>query len=306
MTRPAFLAALARGPLVADGGLGSELFKRGLAAGEVPETWNTAHPDRVRDVHLAYIKAGSRLVLTNTFGGNPVKLATAGLAERGDELNRAGADLLTAARPEGVFIAGDMGPTGDFLEPVGTLTAAACVEAYRQQAAALAAAGVDALMIETMADLGEITAAIRGAREACALPVIASMTFEQDPSGGGFHTMMGVTPEAFAAAAEKAGAAVIGTNCGRGAHESAGAAAALRRLTALPILAKPNAGVPRVVNGRTVYDQSPAFMLPWYTRMLDAGVNIVGGCCGTTPEHIAALAALVAGRAPAVPAPRRR
>ncbi|MFH1709321.1 MAG: homocysteine S-methyltransferase family protein [Planctomycetota bacterium] len=291
-----FLAALERGPLLADGGFGSELFKQGLPPGAVPETWNTDHPDRVRAVHQSYIDAGSRMILTNSFGGNPLKLAAAGLEGRLDELNRAAVTLLKSPPAPGIFIAGDMGPTGDFLEPVGTLTESACVEGYRRQAAVLAAAGADALIIETMADLGEITAAIRGARAACDLPVIASMTFEQDAGGGGFHTMMGVTPGAFAEAAEKAGAAVIGTNCGRGAHETAGVAAELRRLTGRPIIAKPNAGVPRVVNGRTVYDQSPEFMLPWYTRMLDAGVTILGGCCGTTPEHIAALARLIAGR----------
>jgi 5-methyltetrahydrofolate--homocysteine methyltransferase len=286
------IEACSRGIVPADGAMGSELMKHGLEPGDSPELWNADRPEVLQEIHASYISAGARMILTNTFGGNPIKLGSAGLEDRLEQLNRLGVENAAASAGDEVFIAGDMGPTGQFLEPVGTFTEDDFIEAYAKQAEILAGAGADLILIETMADLGEMSAAYRGAERACGLPIGVSLTFEKGTDGQ-YRTMMGVTVEQYIETAEELGADIVGTNCGRGGHETAEVAAAIRKSTDRYVLAFPNAGVPHVKNGATVYDQTPEIMREYYQSMIDAGVNIIGGCCGTAPEHIAVLSGLL-------------
>lgn len=286
-------AALERHPVVlADGAMGTMLFAAGLQFGDPPEAWNLSHPDVVRRIHRAYLEAGSRILMTNTFGANRQRLSLHNLDGRVDELNRTAAILLrgevSAAGGE-ALIAGDIGPTGSILAPTGTLAYDEAVEVFAEQAAALAAGGVDLIWIETMSDLAEIKAAIEGARSvAPALPIIATMTF--DTRG---HTMMGVSPEQAVAALSAWGADAIGGNCGNGPDELL---TVVRRMRAaapsVPLVAKSNAGMPELVDMRAVYRTSPATMAACALDMRHAGATIIGGCCGTTPDHLSAMAAV--------------
>ena len=278
--------------IVGDGAMGSELMKRGLVPGECPELWNTEHPDRVQEVHRSYIEAGSRFLLTNTFGGNELKLDKAGCADRMKELNRAGVELLkeTLNGPD-IYIAGDIGPTGEFLQPAGGYTPEDFREIFGAQAEALAEAGADCIIIETMADLNELRAAVLGAKQVCTLPVAASMTFEKGAAG--FRTMMGAGVEDFIAVCEECDVDIVGTNCGKGAHETADVFRSIHESCRRPVLAFPNAGVPRIEEGQTVYDQSPEIMEPLIRDIVNGGVAVIGGCCGTDCSHIEMIARTV-------------
>lgn len=289
------LQMLQQGIIISDGAMGSELMKRGLQPGEVPERWNVDNPDKVQEVHASYIEAGSIFVLTNTFGGNPIKLGMAGLEGRTQELNKAGVDLLKHMGNDRICIAGDIGPTGRFLEPLGKYKEADFVKAFAEQASALNSAGVDALVIETMADIHELKAAVKGVRSVGDVPVAVSMTFEKDAGGNDYHTMMGVGIEQFVTVCEELKVDIIGTNCGKGIHETFELIRMIKEQTDIFTLAFPNAGTPKVENGKTVYDQSPEIMEPFFRNMIDIGVNIIGGCCGTTPEHIKLIRKLLQG-----------
>lgn len=292
--RDRWLALLDEQPTVlADGAMGTMLFAAGLQFGDPPETWNLSHPDVVRRIHRAYLEAGSRILMTNTFGGNRQRLSLSNHEDRVDELNRTAAILLrgevTAAGGD-ALVAGDIGPTGSILAPLGTLEYDEAVDIFAEQAAALVAGGVDLLWVETMSDLAEIKAAIEGVRRvAPALPIIATMTF--DTRG---HTMMGVSPEQAVEALTSWGADAVGGNCGNGPDELLGV---IRRMhTAAPgvrLVAKSNAGMPELVDLRAVYRTDPATMAESAFEMREAGASIIGGCCGTSPEHLAAMAASV-------------
>ena len=291
-----FLDLLARGgPILADGGMGTLLMGAGLEPGEAPETWNL-RPDRrerVKAVHVGYLDAGAAIVLTNTFGASPIRLEVHGLADRAADMNRAAAELAREVAGPDAVVAGSMGPVGAFLEPLGPLTPEEARAAFAVQASALAAGGVDVLWIETMADLGELTAAVEGARRAAPhLPIVTTMTFD---SHG--RTMMGTWPADAARALRALGVVALGANCGTGPAEIEGAIVAMHEVAAdATLVAKGNAGVPRFVGAGPVYDTTPEMSAEHARRVRDLGATIIGGCCGTTPAHIQAMAeALRAG-----------
>lgn len=278
------------GPVLADGAMGTMLFAAGLQFGDPPEVWNLAHPDVVRSVHRGYLEAGARIVLTNTFGGNALRLGLHGLEDRVDELNRTAAILLRAeveAAGGGALVAGDIGPTGQIMAPLGTLDYPTAVEAFAEQARALVAGGVDVLWIETMSDLEEVRAAIEGVRRVTTeLPIIATMTF--DTRG---HTMMGVSPEQAVEAIAGWGAAAVGGNCGNGPEEIVPVIERMHRAAPdVVLVAKSNVGMPALVGTQAVYRTEPATMAEWALRMRDAGATVIGACCGSTPAHLAAMA----------------
>ena len=287
-----FRALLAEGrPILADGAMGTMLFAAGLQFGDPPEVWNLAHPDVVRRIQRAYLEAGSQIILTNTFGGNRLRLKLSGHADSVDDLNRTAAILARAevdAAGGTALVAGDIGPSGEIVEPLGTLPYDEAVEVFREQAASLIAGGVDLIWIETMSDLNEIRAAIEGVRQASpSIALIATMTF--DTRG---HTMMGVSPEDAVHALAAWGADAIGGNCGNGPDELIPVIAAMRAAAPdVVLVAKSNAGMPELVDMRAVYRADPATMAGQVLEMRDAGATIVGGCCGSTPDHLRAIAA---------------
>jgi 5-methyltetrahydrofolate--homocysteine methyltransferase len=277
-------------PALADGAMGTMLFEYGLSFGEAPETWNLLHPELVRKVHRGYLEAGSQVVLTNTFGGNRSRLAMHNLEDRVPELNRTAAVLARSEVDQGgwnALVAGDIGPTGEIFEPLGTLSFDEAADIFAEQAAALAGGGVDLFWVETLAALEEGNAALEGIRRvAPELPVIVTMTF--DTHG---RTMMGLTPEDACAGLTANGASAVGGNCGNGSAE---VLAVVSRMHAVapagtPIVAKANAGVPTLAGDRAAYPGTPADSAEYARAARDAGANLIGGCCGTTPEHLAAM-----------------
>lgn len=273
-------------PLLLDGGLGTMLISMGLAPGQGPEAWNLEFPERVREVHRRYASAGSDVVHANTFGANPIKLAASGLEGRCRELNAIAVDLARSAS-QSVLVAGDIGPTGRFLPPMGDADEGALEEAFRSQAVALAEAGVDLLSIETMYDLREAIAAVRAAA-ATGLAVLCSMTF--DLKKRGIFTIMGDRPGPSLAALRDAGATVVGFNC---TVTSDTMVAMVDKLSAdlqgLPLVMQPNAGQPRTTTEGIVYDALPDLFASDIATMVRAGVRVVGGCCGTDDGFIRAI-----------------
>ncbi len=279
-----------RGVLLADGGMGTGLFARGLTSGDSPELWNVERPDRVAGVHRSFVEAGSDVVLTNSFGGNRFRLKLHGAENRVGELNRAAARVARSAASDGartVLVAGSMGPTGEILAPLGSLGAAEATEAFAEQALALAEGGVDLLWIETMSAGEELTAAVAGAMRT-GLPIVTTMSF--DTNG---RTMMGTTPEAavdlFHGLPAKPGA--YGANCGVGPAQLLVTVLAMagRRAGDEVIVAKGNCGVPVFREGQIHYSGTPEVMAAYARLARDAGARIIGGCCGTGPEHLAAM-----------------
>ena len=279
--------------LVADGATGTELQAAGLQAGTIPEEWNVSHPDRVETIHLSYLEAGSKIIVSNTFGANRVKLARAGREDFVADANLRGVEIARrAAEPYGALVAGDMGPGGELLEPLGTLTHDEAVEAYGEQARYLEEAGVDCAWIETMSDLNEALAAVTAVRQTTSLPVLCSLSF--DTNG---RTMMGVKPADAAGQLGKLGIAAVGGNCGASLGDMLQVIREMAEvIPGYPLIAKPNAGLPRLVGGASVYDTSPAEMARNAVQCVEAGARIVGGCCGSTPAHIRAIAEAVNSR----------
>ncbi len=275
--------------LVADGATGTELQARGMPPGGCSELWCVERPDAVRDIAATYAAAGSDLVYTNSFGANRWRLAHYGLADRLTELNEAAARLAREGAGEEVYVIGSMGPSGDFLEPLGELSAAEVSAAYGQQAQALLAGGADALVLETFAALEEIEAAALGVRAVTDAPLLASLTY-----GSSLRTMMGVTPDQAAATLAAAGVDVLGLNCGDDIAVVEPILAAYAE-AGRPLFAKPNAGLPQMVEGELTWPISPAEFAALAAGWATAGARIVGGCCGTGPAHIRALAAMVRG-----------
>ncbi len=291
-----FRAALAAGrPIPADGAMGSALIARGLPLGTPPESWLLA-PDgaaAVGAVHLGHAEAGARLVLSATFGASPVRLADGPAAGRVVDVCAAAVAAARAAVPTCVLVAGDIGPSGVLLAPYGDLEPAAARASFAAQAAALAAAGVDLLWVETMADLAEARAAVEGARDgAPGLPVVATLTFERG------RTLFGDRPEQAAEALAALGVAAVGANCGNGFEAVLEVLPGLAAgAPGLPLVAKANAGRPEVGPGGEVrYPATPADAAAYARRAVDLGAAIVGGCCGTTAAHVAAIAAAIARR----------
>ena len=287
----ALLARLrAGGVLLADGATGTMLQGVGLDAGQAPELWVLEQPDRIRALHESYVEAGSDLILTCTFGGTHYRLASHGLADRVVEVNRRAAEIAREIAGDKVFVVGDMGPTGQLLQPLGPLTVQEVADAYAEQATGLVEGGVDLLLIETMSDLGEAEAAIAGARRVSTLPI--ACTFSFDTHG---RTMMGLRPAQVAQ--EMAPLAIgLGANCGKDPAEYVQFMEDMRAVVEGAILwAKPNAGLPHVVGDDVVYDATPEYMAQVAQDLRQAGAQVIGGCCGTTPEHIAAKAQALGG-----------
>jgi 5-methyltetrahydrofolate--homocysteine methyltransferase len=283
----------ARRLLVADGAWGTQLQERGLEPGECPELWNVTRPREVRAVAEGYLAAGSDLILTNTFGGSALMLRRHGMEERTAELNAAGARIsLEAAAGTPAQVAASIGPTGELPAPLGEASEAELEEAFRRQVRAVLETGVRILCVETMIDLTEAACAVRAARRAAAelgvaVEVMATLTY--GPTPGGYRTAMGVDIPGTVEALTRAGADVLGSNCGNGIEQMLPIAAAFRALTDLPLLIQANAGLPVLEGGKTVFRQSPGDMARHVPGLVRAGASIVGGCCGTGPAHIAAL-----------------
>ena len=295
MTQPNPLQDLVaeQGVLLLDGAMGTLLMEMGLTSGDPPEDWNVRYPERIEEVHRRYIDAGSRLILTNSFGGSRFRLKLHRLDNRVTELNRAAAGIARRAAdaaPHKVLVAGSIGPTGELLEPLGAMSFDEAKAAFAEQAAALAEGGVDLLWVETMSDLEEVRAAVEGAREATDLPVAATMTFDTNR-----HTMMGVSPEQAVQALGKMGLVALGANCGNGPDEIEEVIARMRAQNPdVLLIAKANAGIPHFTGDELVYDGTPALMGEYARHVRDLGANLVGGCCGNTPEHIAHMAEALA------------
>jgi 5-methyltetrahydrofolate--homocysteine methyltransferase len=277
--------------LISDGAMGTFLYAKGLTAGENPESWCTSHPDAVKDIAQAYLDAGSDIVETNSFGGTSYKLKPYSLSDKVTEFNRAAAALAKAAAGPERFVAASVGPTGHIVEDEGgDVTAEQLYAAFKEQVVALADGGADAICVETMSSLAEAVQAIRAAKENTKLPVICTFTFEQGVKG--FRTMMGLRPDRAAREAAAAGADVVGANCGNGIANMIEITKQMRAAApAVPILIHANAGAPVVEDGKTVFKETPEYMGSRVGELIEAGANIVGGCCGTTPAHIAAMAA---------------
>jgi 5-methyltetrahydrofolate--homocysteine methyltransferase len=280
--------------ILADGAMGTMLFASGLEHGDSPDKWNLDHPEKVAAIHRAYLEAGAQLLLTNTFGGTRYRLALHGLEERVGALNRAAAEILRAevsASGREALVAGDIGPSGQVMAPYGELTFSDAVAAFREQASALMDSGVDLIWIETMADLAEMRAAVEAVRAVSPeVPVLATMTF--DTHG---RTMMGVTPEKAASSLIDLDVAAIGGNCGNGPDEIITVIQKMRATTPEAVLvAKANAGVPQLVNGKPVYRATPEDMAGYAIEVFAAGARVIGACCGSTPAHIQAIAQALA------------
>jgi 5-methyltetrahydrofolate--homocysteine methyltransferase len=276
--------------IVGDGAMGTQLMGRGLEPGECGELWNVENPHVVQRILAEYVEAGADFVLTNTFGANVVGLQRHGLADRTREINRAGAAIARRAAADKALVIGCLGPTGELLEPFGRLTAEAVRAAFAPQVMALAEAGVDAIICETFESSAELNLVLEAAHESCDLPLIACMKFTAEPSGR-YRTIMGEGPGALASVAQERGCAVVGTNCGQGIVTMARLVAQIKELTDLPIMAEPNAGLPKLVQGQTAYPETPEDFSRHLPDIHEAGARIIGGCCGTTADHIRAIRA---------------
>jgi len=276
--------------IVADGAMGTMLQAAGLPTGTSPEGWLLENPDPVRDVHRAYVEAGADLILTCTFGGTRTRLERAGLAERVAVVNRWAVEIAREAAGSRVYVAGDIGPLGEFLVPLGKITYEQAVEIFAEQATALAEAGVDVLYVETMSDLNEVRAAVEGAQQVgSGVPIFATLSF--DTHG---RTNMGVRPEQAVKALLALGVAACGANCGATLEMTEEAVAKMHETAPqAPLIVKPNAGKPRMVGREEVYDATPEDMAECACRFVALGARVVGGCCGSTPAHITAIAQAV-------------
>lgn len=283
-----------RGCLLIDGAMGTEMFARGLEAGAPPELWNVDEPGSVAEVYQAYVDAGSDIFLTNSFGGTAFRLKLHDLQDRVEELNEAAARIartVADAVDRTVLVAGSMGPTGELLEPMGSLTPATCAEAFARQATGLTAGGADILWIETMSHLDEVAAAVEGARSVSDLPIAATLSF--DTAG---RTMMGVTGTEAVNRLAEVGVAAVGANCGNNLADTEAALAEMRLANAdIHLISKANAGMPEWRGADLHYSGSPEIMAAHAHRQREAGVQLIGGCCGSAPAHIAMMRAVLDG-----------
>lgn len=285
------LERLSHTPLLCDGSMGTQLIARGLESGACGELWNLTHSDEVEAIHRAYRDAGCNLITTNTFGATTSVLARHGQQHLADELNEKAVRLARHAVGGNCYLLGNIGPFGDFIEPLGTATPAEVSELFRQQAASLKRGGADAIIIETMSDPVEMRLAIQAAKTIANWPVIATYAFNA-PVEGVFRTMMGTTADQAITEAISAGADVVGANCGTGLSLNDYIDLARQVVSAAgnaPVIIQPNAGSPKVINNRTTYTATPREMAQMVQPLLDAGVRIIGGCCGTTPLYLAAM-----------------
>lgn len=290
-----FAERLASGDvLVGDGAHGTMLFEEVLKPGQCPESAILSHPELVQDIAQRYVDAGAEYIETNTFGGSTLKLGLSGLAANVETVNARAVQLARNAACDRAYVVASCGPTGKMLEPYGDTKAADVYDSFRKQLEYLLSAGVDGVFVETMIDLEEAKLAVRAAKDVSPnTPIAAMMTFDETPRG--FFTIMGVSVEDAALALTDAGADAIGSNCGSGIDQMIELAEEFRRHTSKPLIFQPNAGLPKTKDGRVVYDETPAKMASRVPTLVDAGAAIVGGCCGTTPEHIRAIRTTIDG-----------
>ncbi|MGI9199213.1 MAG: homocysteine S-methyltransferase family protein [Candidatus Nanopelagicaceae bacterium] len=289
----AIYEALAKGLLISDGAMGTMLQDKGLTDGGAPELWNVENPSAIEEVLESYAAAGANLITTNTFGGTRGRLQMHGLEDRLFELNKAGAEIArkVADRHPNCFVMGDVGPSGELMEPMGTMTADEAEALFADQIKALVAGGVDAILIETMSDLQEVEAAVKAAKSvAPELPIIVTFSFDTN-----LRTMMGVKPEMAVKTLAAEGVRIIGANCGRGVDEMRIIAKELTaaRPEGVYIITQSNAGLPKLVGGDFIYDGTPEEMAKYADDMKALGVNVIGSCCGSTPAHTAAMKATI-------------
>jgi 5-methyltetrahydrofolate--homocysteine methyltransferase len=294
MQRKLFLDRLAEGIHLFDGGMGTQVQALGLHAGDPPEAWNLLHPDRIRSIHADYVSAGAQILTTNSFGGSRYKLEKAGLGDRVNRINTQAAAIAKSAAGGTVLVAGSVGPTGEFLHPLGSVRPQEMEEQFKLQIKALLDGGADLIIVETMTALEEARLAVKAARSLGDFPVIGSMTF--DSTKVGYRTMMGIDIPGGINGLIEAGADVVGSNCGNGMDDFIAIVKEIRSVTEKPVLAEANAGLPELVGGKTVYRETAETMAGKLSFLIDAGADLVGGCCGTTPETIRLFAEVIAER----------
>lgn len=277
-----------------DGATGTMLMNMGLDKGKASESWNLEHPEKIKELHRAYFEAGSDVVITNTFGGTKLKLSSKGLGDKVIEINNIAAKLALEVCPEEGYVAGDIGPIGKFLEPMGEYSWEEFYQAFYQQAEALAEGGVHFIIIETMYSLEEAKAAVTAAKDATNLPVFCTMTFNK--TNKGYFTLIGEGVDFCMKELEKAGASAAGANCTLGIEDMVALAPLLRKATQLPVLMQPNAGKPVLKNGKTSYASSAEEFVSFVPALIEAGVDAIGGCCGTDASFIKLMAPLVKGK----------
>jgi 5-methyltetrahydrofolate--homocysteine methyltransferase len=275
-------------PVLGDGAMGTMLQAAGLKTGECPEVWNLDHAGEVEKVHAEYREAGSDFLTTNTFGANPIKLARHGLADHLEEMIRGGVEIARRAAGETCLVAGSVGPTGALLEPYGDTPVEEVKAAFRAAVSAMDGAGPDFILIETMTDLREAKLAIEAAKEVSARRIVSTMSFAHGAKG--YRTVMGTSPEDAASGMTEAGADLVGTNCVGGMAEAVAIMEVMAKVASVPTIAQPNAGIPEVKGEDVIYPETPEAMAKGLEGLLATGVRVVGGCCGTTPAHINALA----------------
>jgi len=284
--------AIRERPMLGDGAMGTQLMIAGLEQGNCGEAWNLTHPERVLAIQRRYVEAGSECIITNTFGGSRIMLNRHSQADHVVDVNKAGVEIARRAfgDKEG-YVLGDIGPFGGLLEPFGDFTESQVRSAFEEQARALVEAGADAIIIETQTSLEELLIGIEAAQAAGAKCIIGSMAYDVTLDGSTFRTMMGIGPERAAEFMEEHGAHIVALNCGTGMEmeRARDAVERYRNVTSLPVMVQPNAGKPQLVNMKVVYDETPEQMVKGLTPLLKAGANIVGSCCGSTPEHIRAF-----------------
>lgn len=294
MSKPTLLEAIKTRPLLGDGAMGTQLMLAGLESGACGEAWNLTHPERVLAIQRRYADAGSDVILTNTFGGSRIMLNRHGNADDVVAINTAAVEIVRQAFKEAGrdgYAVGDIGPFGGLMEPYGEFTEAQVRAAFEEQAKALVDAGADAIIIETQTGLEELGIAIESAKAAGANCVIGSMAYDVTLDGSTFRTMMGIDPERAAEFMQEAGADVVALNCGTGMDMQRANEAIHRykEATSLPVMAQPNAGQPKLVNMKVVYDETPQQMVKGVVPLIESGTNIIGACCGSTPDHIRAF-----------------
>ncbi len=278
--------------LVSDGGWGTMLHSKGLKMGECPEKWNIEHRADVLDIAKSYVSAGADMIETNSFGGNKFKLEYFGLGNKVIEINKAAAEISREAAGDRIYILGSVGPTGKILM-TGDISLDELYSCFQEQMVALESGGADVILIETMFDLEEAICGIKAAKENTKCEVMCTMTFEVN-NNMEFHTMMGTTPEVAAESLMEAGVDIIGSNCGNGIENMVRIAKKIRKVdNMIPILIQANAGLPFIKNDKTVFPETPEFTAKWVDSLINAGASIIGGCCGTTPEHIREIAGVV-------------
>ena len=286
MTKEELYGLLEKGPVYLDGATGSNLQKSGMPTGVCPEQWILDHPDVILDLQKHYIEAGTQILYAPTFSGNRIKLEEYGLADKIVEINTKLVQLCREAAGDKGLVCGDMTMTGESLEPMGDLELEELIDIYKEQAKILYEAGVDLFVVETMMSLAETRAAVLAIKETCDLPIMVSMTFDEKGK-----TLYGNTPEGCMIVLQSLGADVVGINCSTGPERMADMVRQMKQYANVPILAKPNAGLPQMVDGETVYDMGPEEFASFGPMLMEAGAAVLGGCCGTTPEHIARLVA---------------